>query len=393
MVNSQIQKLLLLCVLVYWAQCGWNEPNLVIKKPQNQPSLFVDRGNGNRYVFYPNVTKNDTSILSQYCFKKFDVNDKLLNETCIKLKELIYDITATGADNKEGLYVAFSAKRTLRGASCEDNDLSGCIDIFFTESTDDGQTWSKPIQVPRYNINDSKNRKMPIMFRVQETGRLFIFYKIGKDLHSVTRPGGSTLFTNEIETWCCTNSEESPFWANYAFAEERIFLQLISNNEKTNVTTRVISKDNGITWDDAGNLDSPSFFITPNLNRNKFYMAAFKNNVYKIYRLHYKRGFETRGISDFVEKSYIPIAVPIPDDDDDIMLIASNENQDPSTFIYDYDSEDVIDQHTKPPIKPILGSIVENDDKNFRVVMLHLINDDLYLSTCRLEKPRKITKN
>jgi len=105
-------------------------------------------------------------------------------------------------ENGKDLIVVYS--RSREDGQCGLYDTSGCLDVFYSASGDDGKSWETPRRIYRENMNDRVNRVDPILMYLKETGRVFIFYTHYVDreddtwyLKFVTKPKGSTIFSNE----------------------------------------------------------------------------------------------------------------------------------------------------------------------------------------------------
>ena len=91
-------------------------------------------------------------------------------------------------------YIMFTAERQF-------SDTERFVDIYFSESYDNGESWTSPIAVPRKNMNDKVSRVKPQMI-ISDNKRIWIFYEtigsINQFLYYVVRNPTSRSFSKEI---------------------------------------------------------------------------------------------------------------------------------------------------------------------------------------------------
>ena len=87
---------------------------------------------------------------------------------------------AANMDGDEDIQIIsfiFSARRSKKNDTrCDNENTNGCKEIFIVESINDGLNWSKPILVPRENMDDKIHRHSPSMAYDRESGTIYIVY-------------------------------------------------------------------------------------------------------------------------------------------------------------------------------------------------------------------------
>jgi len=150
----------------------------------------------------------------------------------------------TGADDGKRIFIAACVKRN------EDVDNK---EIYFIESSNNGESFSNPVAVPREDMKDKRDRFSPgIRFNVVNQ-RLWIGYfslKPGEDylICTVTRPKDSSILGNEVIVYHSgqTHYPLKTYVGNDNNGNQVVILAFHdSYNGNINF---LISRDNGINW-------------------------------------------------------------------------------------------------------------------------------------------------
>jgi len=151
--------------------------------------------NGNKMSFVSRKIFPDSNIISPFTIidKEFDIfTDEFGN----------MNILHVSFENGRDHISVWS--RTRNYGLCTEDHTDGCEEVYYSETKDNGQTWGKPVPVPRKEMNDWVERRIPSVIYIKETGRVFIFYNafhrstLKSSIAFVTRPLGSSIFTNEV---------------------------------------------------------------------------------------------------------------------------------------------------------------------------------------------------
>jgi len=103
-----------------------------------------------------------------------------------------------GEGNGRHLLVAYDAKRVQGDNNdCTEEDRTGCYEIYFTESKDNGDTWSKPLMIQHDNPDEAVTRKGPRMVYVSDNRQVFLTYWRDGPMAYTTRIGDSNTFAKE----------------------------------------------------------------------------------------------------------------------------------------------------------------------------------------------------
>eukprot|EP01022_Parablepharisma_sp_SALTPOND_P029130 TRINITY_DN72646_c0_g1_i1.p1 TRINITY_DN72646_c0_g1~~TRINITY_DN72646_c0_g1_i1.p1 ORF type:complete len:417 (-),score=17.05 TRINITY_DN72646_c0_g1_i1:62-1252(-) len=372
---------------------GWSEPVRVRMNATNYyPGFYVNPTTGHKFIFYSQTTRSD----SAFCYSVFDTSDSLVKEACTPQIMAVKDISATGTSDGKDIFVAFSANRTTTSQSCSENDATGCSDIYFTESSDYGKTWTKPRAVPRKNMTDAKTRQTPRILYMGESKRLFIFYVVpGEDEHGiyqVTRPQGSTIFSNEVPVYrnrypmtklqvACINSWGENF-INVVF-EELYWLTL------------VVSDNNGVSWLPAKGLrfvrPSSTYAMTVSSAGDLLFIASMDRNLLHLMAIDFEQTVENFYVRFEDKLGYRPFAGPVYDENGQVVLSGTMEKKPVSTYIYDTGMKKLKDLDIEAPISPFPGVGIFESEEEYKLIILHNITEDLYMSTWVLEKEGKLT--
>jgi len=166
-----------------------------------------------------------------------------------------YEFAEILGNNKNELYVIITGR--LAGNMYVSN-------IYFTESFDNGKTWSS-FQILTNSTNEEKCLKKTYSFtHIPSTGRLFIFYHLHCDyikptIRFITRPPSSKIFSQSTPVYILENYE--PYWpsvvSKYSIIKGKIrihlFWQEIVNQTRLKIMT-AYSDNYGILWSEPKNV-------------------------------------------------------------------------------------------------------------------------------------------
>eukprot|EP00829_Urostomides_striatus_P001655 TRINITY_DN1181_c0_g1_i8.p1 TRINITY_DN1181_c0_g1~~TRINITY_DN1181_c0_g1_i8.p1 ORF type:complete len:228 (-),score=34.22 TRINITY_DN1181_c0_g1_i8:64-747(-) len=168
----------------------------------------------------------------------------------------------------------------MKAYECDQNSVDGCFDIFFTESSNGGKTWSVPIPVPRTGMELPLNRTNPKILAINETQQILITYTSLKTgpmnygVYIVTRPFNSSTLTPERNIGFLPNPVYD-LTLTYAILSNQVHLDLfcLSSLQILNFN----SKTNGEIWQLTTFLKGPSnylYSISPSWEKDELYMLT-----------------------------------------------------------------------------------------------------------------------
>lgn len=372
--------------------CGWSAPIFIEKGNFNStyPGLFVSPVNGKKHLFYPKIEAGNHFL----CYKSFDDNDTPITTNCMKQEIDVIDITAAGSQDGKNIYVAFSANRTLAGKKCDEKDQSGCKDVYFMESSDEGATWSQIRAVPRNNMNDAVNRVTPKLLYIPESKRLFVFYIIeSEDLNSimqVTRPSGSQIFSNEVEV----------YHNRYAFNKLQVAYSKPWGQDYIHVMfeslywlTLLSSTTNGREWLEP----KPIRFVTPfssyvmktSTMGNMLYIASMDRSLMTTLSVDYEQEIEEIYFRFEDRTGFRPVFAPIPQENGQFVLSGiekKNFTNYMTTYVYDNGFSKVSNLTVVPPLSPYPDTGIIGTSKEFKLTVLHNDTNSLFMSTLTVNR-------
>lgn len=177
-------RIFIVLLLSVLCACEWEKPKVlnVTDYPIYTLATYVERFNMKTHIiylttdgsiFYINVDSNGTESSAIQ-----------IGKTTLRSQKAFSII---GANDGQHLYVVFNVR------------VGYYDDIRFTESRNDGQTWSTPVS-PRSNQDDSYERYIPEIL-VLSSGRLFVFYVKNsysdREVYTATRPPNSLAWSTE----------------------------------------------------------------------------------------------------------------------------------------------------------------------------------------------------
>ena len=373
--------------------CQWSAPILMKTDiADSYPALYISPTSGHKFVFYP----QSDSTTSSLCYKVLDASDVVQTEICMKQTVLVKDICTAGTVNGQSIFVTFSARRSITSKNCTDTDVSGCSDIYFIESSNGGDSWTKPKAVPRRNMTDAANRKSPQVLYMEESKRLFIFYLVpAEDDHAifqVTRPEGSLLFSNEAQVY--RNSYPmTKLQVAYTNAYGESFVHIAF--EQLYWMTLLVSRTNGATWLPAIPIRfvTPYFeyVMTPSSAGDVLFIVSKDRQYIEVMTIDFELNKEDFYIPFSDKPGYRPFVSPVPKENGMLVLTGMLENKPFSTYIYDNGLMKLKDLTFPAPLSPYADVGIKENDVDFKVTVLHNITSNLYLSTVTIPKAPSIS--
>jgi len=257
-------KMELLIFALIFATCfsKWEEPIKVNNDEFNsiKPiNLYYDHSTGIGYLTMLSYEKNDKQSLA---LRKIYPRNSRLSPFSVKDKNFggfevdggNENIIHASAENGKDHIAVWSKERD--DGPCDSDNTKGCVDVFYAESKDEGETWGTPRQIPRENLTDFAVRDRPSVLYIKESGRIFIFYRYydnqgnTRTIGCVTKPSGSSIFSNEV----LIAEAENAVYINtpvYSFSNNKATLHLVYlvEVEKSRIDFLYISSINGVTWE------------------------------------------------------------------------------------------------------------------------------------------------
>ena len=105
-------------------------------------------------------------------------------------------LSAKISEDGKHLVVAFVGYRMTTYETCEEHNTSGCMEIFFIESTDGGENWESPIRMNRANMSDKASRLQPAIL-LEDTKRVYVMYTLNSGFAISVREPNAKNFDNE----------------------------------------------------------------------------------------------------------------------------------------------------------------------------------------------------
>ncbi len=294
----------LLCLLVGSLAQQW-EQSVVIEESEHPivfQRMYVDQYTATRHFIYGlQFTRYRVDLVYRRLFA-----NGTLTPAVLLMEGFRHYRTSdiTGADDGKRIYISTCMKRP-------DADY---YDVYFMESADGGETFQRPVPVPRSSPADAVNRYAPNIKFNEDKERLWIFYfsKDEKDVVSisyVSRPKGSSIFLPEKTAatgvlpknqlrFELTNDNDGKqiLYAAYLHAERDFFWPRI-----------YFSSNNGLTWnhtdgyehyvgllDDDAQLDIaahdevPKFYYTANTYRGSSGYETQYSKYYPTSQAHWE---------------------------------------------------------------------------------------------------------
>ena len=104
---------------------------------------------------------------------------------------------ALASDDSTHLMLTFNGFRFSRWDGCNSTHTDACYEILFTESFNEGKTWTREFLMRRPNMKDSINRTRPVLAYDIETKETYLAYLLGTKIGLSIKEHGQP-FSNEI---------------------------------------------------------------------------------------------------------------------------------------------------------------------------------------------------
>jgi len=213
---------------------NWESFNLIDNETQKS-NAFISSAYFDPISHINHLLYSDNNNAPYYWHAAVSNEGKILHSTYFNDSSSAFAGSIQGPKDGKHLYLAFSVYS------------NGFKKINFTESDDNGTTWSLHQEIG--GNEKAKHAIFQDMIYVNETGRLFIFYieDESKYIHIITKPLGSAVFSDPMKiNMCYGNSSFKLARATYNIKDGRHILHLFYQSNNLLYYTR--SGNNGITW-------------------------------------------------------------------------------------------------------------------------------------------------
>lgn len=243
---------LVLALFLSVAVCKWQQEMVVLNITDEiefvKSYAFTDNSTGKSYVAW--ISPTDYSV-----WVRIVEPDKKIVGPPIKItttQRTTYEMKTrvTGAHDGKHIQVTFLGTRTREKVEeCSEQEKRGCSDIYFSES-EDGETFSAPIPIPRPDMNDAVNRFEFDTIVSWVNHRIWIVYLAGAGddtknakLTMTTRPPNSKVFSNEVSL----NHQPGGFFRfSLSMAKNIPILRIFWKTETKHFVLE--SRDSGARW-------------------------------------------------------------------------------------------------------------------------------------------------
>ena len=164
-------------------------------------TMFIDQKSKVTHYFWCQYYSDNYRF--RLLYRKQDQAGELSPVQTLDTEHDCEEISVTGINDGMTINVAYEADRSIAHTRCSAEMTEGCLDIYYFDSKDGGETWSKPQAVGKADMNDIWNRAYPRIVVSPLTGRSWIFYvltNVESTIYSigwVTRPADSLIYTSE----------------------------------------------------------------------------------------------------------------------------------------------------------------------------------------------------
>ena len=365
---------LILSCLFSLSLCNWTNPILIETNGSTYSNGIYLNPNKDIFVFY--------SKGNSICYK---IVKDIPKENCLPQSVSVMDLFVTGINDGNGVFIAFSANRSINGKNCNVNDTSGCNDVYYIESQDKGSTWSKALQVPRTNLSDAVHRNSPQVLYINETGKIFIFYNMpGEEIHKiykVSRAKGANVFNTEKEIYKNRYSI-THLKVQFIEGDDRI---IFVGFEVLYWLTLMGSTDGGSSWKFFKPLQyvtkELSFVLSKTSNGETLFVVVMDMFGLFMYSIGIDLEIAYNGYFELAKwLGHRPLVCPYPEDQSRFIVSGVLQNKNQSTYVVNHMEEVMTDLDITAPISPFDQIAVIKTDV-YKINVLHNITKDLYLST------------
>jgi len=195
-----MKSLFILSFIFIGCIAHWTPPQFVSSKTNECtfPEMYMDPATRITHMLW---IENDANIF-KLAYAKLMPDRKtvtftkyLETEHRARLSHII------GEGDGKHILLAYDAKRTQGDTlDCDEKETRGCYEIFFMESMDGGDTWTKPVQIKHDNVNDPLDRKGPRLTYIKDSQLTFITYWKSGPMAYAKRTGSGDFTSETILT-------------------------------------------------------------------------------------------------------------------------------------------------------------------------------------------------
>jgi len=211
---------LLLSFFIAVSSAKWEDVGQLCKDTSNCFSLnsYIDKATDIMHV----LLFKDSFYGVQRIFPDKTFSEFIPIMKCINFGVDIGKIT--GSDDGKHIYAVFSSGRYNEANNfCSSSGTAGCHEVYFSESSSNGLTWSPSVKIERNDMRDMTLRDSISLIHIKKTNRLFIFFEYDnvKDrigaVGFTTRPSESSYFTPEKLIFSAYKSKIYAVHAGYSY--------------------------------------------------------------------------------------------------------------------------------------------------------------------------------
>jgi hypothetical protein len=289
--------IVIVLVLVSVVMAEWSEPVVISNLSANAefPQMYIDPRSKVTHTLWIEDYNSQFRLAYRQIYSNKSMSAIKYLETS-RRPRLAHIV---GSGDGHSVYIAYDAKRVQGDNNdCNKTDRSGCYEIFFTNSRDSGNTWSKPIMIEHKERNDIMDRKGPRVIYLPYNKQIFLTYWRSSVMCYASRIGDFGPFSQEKEyTFSNTTAYQSIVYTFEPTTNSPIFHFFFVNwtgYEEHIMYTR--SMDLGRTWSPAKGIwhfqhssESESFmrpFVVANHEIEPEFIAiglSYKNKGYLIW--------------------------------------------------------------------------------------------------------------
>ena len=227
----------------------WSTPLNISSKEytSTHPTMYTDSGSSASHVLWI----EDINIEDRLMYSRVFTNKTFTAPIAIEPALSVVHYSIIGEGNGQHLLVTYAASR--RYSRCDEVDKKGCHQIYFTESFNGGNSWSKPIPMSHNassTLIDSKFPEIIYISQTKQTYIAFIRYNHEKSYVAYTTRNNTENFTSE-EILPLTYDAEEVFITYTVDSKTKIpKIHMAYVNENHDIWTLIYtsSLDNGKSW-------------------------------------------------------------------------------------------------------------------------------------------------
>jgi len=198
MINVKSFLLLLICISFSVAKEEWSDPEAITDEETDStsPDIFVDPITKISHLVW--VDNPDDSVW-KLVYMTIRADGTKSDITVLDTDHKPEYARIDGAGDGQRIFITYDAKRTQGDEKkCENGEFEGCSEIFFTESNNNGKSWSKPVMISHDNPKDLIDRKKPHTLFVKGYKQVLITYWRNGTMCLSMRMGDLSPFTKEV---------------------------------------------------------------------------------------------------------------------------------------------------------------------------------------------------